>query len=99
MNTYVIRRENAWQNEAELAATAERSKRVAESEYPDDISWMRSYVIGEPDGTLGTVCIYEASDDAAVRSHAERVGMPADEVLKVVDTVIIRPDAQSGAAA
>jgi hypothetical protein len=99
MNTYVIRRENAWQSEEELAATAERSKQVAESDYPDEISWMRSYVIGEPDGTLGTVCIYEASDDAAVRSHAERVGMPADEVLKVVDTVIIRPDAEPGAAA
>jgi Nickel responsive protein SCO4226-like len=74
MNTYVIRRERAWQSPAELEATAERSKQVAES------------------GTLGTVCIYQATDIDAVRDHAKRVDMPADEVLEVADTVIIRPD-------
>lgn len=92
MQTYVIRREKAWQNAEELGAAAERSKEVAGSEFPDDIRWIRSYVIGEPGGTLGTVCIYQASGPEAVREHAKRVGMPADEVLDVVDTVIIRPD-------
>lgn len=94
MNTYVIRRERAWQDAEELGATAERSKQVAGEEFPDDILWMRSYVIAEPGGTLGTVCIYQASEIDAVREHAERVGMPADEVLEVVDTVVIRPDPQ-----
>lgn len=98
MKTYVIRREQAWQSEQELGATAERSKQVAESDFPDDIRWIRSYVIGEPGGTLGTVCIYQASDEDAVRSHAGRVGMPADEILEVVDTVVIRPDPQPEAA-
>lgn len=92
MKTYVIRREKAWQSAAELEATAARSKQVAESDYPDDISWIRSYVIAEPGGTLGTVCIYQASDVEAVRRHAERVDMPADEILEVADTVVIRPD-------
>jgi hypothetical protein len=92
MNTYVIRREKAWQNTDELGAAAERSKQVAASDFPDDIRWIRSYVIGEPDGTLGTVCIYEASGVEAVRDHAERVGMPAEGILEVVDTVVIRPD-------
>jgi sporulation protein YlmC with PRC-barrel domain len=95
MNTYVIRREKAWQSGEELEATAGRSKEVAESDFPDDIRWIRSYVIDEPGGTLGTVCIYQASGAAAVRDHAERVGMPADEILEVADTVIIRPDPQS----
>jgi uncharacterized protein DUF4242 len=94
MKTYVIRREKAWQNPQELEAAAERSKQVAKSEFPDDIGWIRSYVIGEPGGTLGTVCIYQASGDEAIRDHAERVGMPADEILEVVDTVVIRPDPQ-----
>lgn len=98
MKTYVIRREKAWQNPQELEAAAARSTEVAESEFPDDIRWIRSYVIGEPGGTLGTVCIYQASGVDAVRDHAERVGMPADEVLEVVDTVIVRPDPQPGAA-
>jgi len=98
MKTYVIRRERAWQNGEELEATAARSKEVAESEFPSDISWIRSYVIDEPGGTLGTVCIYQASGVEAVRGHAERVGMPADEILEVADTVVIRPDPQPEAA-
>ena len=92
MDTFVIRREKAWASPEELEATAERSKQVAESDFPDEIRWIRSYVIAEPGGTLGTVCIYQASDVEAVRRHAQRVGMPADEVLEVADTVIIRPD-------
>jgi hypothetical protein len=92
MNTYVIRRENAWKSPEELEETAERSKQVAEDDFPDDIRWIRSYVIKEDGGTLGTVCIYQASDIDAVRDHAKRVDMPADEVLEVADTVIIRPD-------
>lgn len=92
MKTYVIRREKAWESPEELEATAARSKEVAESSFPDDISWIRSYVIAEPGGTLGTVCIYQASGIDAVREHAARVDMPADEILEVADTVIIRPD-------
>ncbi len=100
MKTYVIRREKAWQNGEELEVAAGRSKEVAESDFPQDISWIRSYVIDEPGGTLGTVCIYQASGPEAVRSHAERVGMPADEILEVADTVVIRPDPQpEGASA
>jgi hypothetical protein len=94
MKTYVIRREKAWQNAEELEATAGRSKDVAEGEFPDDIAWIRSYVIAEPGGTLGTVCIYQASSPEAVRDHAGRVDMPADEILEVADTVVIRPDPQ-----
>jgi hypothetical protein len=98
MNTYVIRREKAWQSGEELEATAERSKQVAESDFPQDIRWIRSYVIAEPGGTLGTVCVYQASGLEAVRNHAERVGMPADEILEVADTVVVRPDPEPEAA-
>ena len=98
MNMYVIRREKAWASPEELEATAARSKQVAEDDFPDDIRWIRSYVIKEDGGTLGTVCIYEATDIDAVRNHAKRVGMPADEVLEVADTVIIRPDPEPAEA-
>jgi hypothetical protein len=100
MKTYAIRREKAWQNPGELEATAQRSKDVAESEFPDDIRWIRSYVIAEEGGTLGTICIYQASDEQAVRDHAGRVDMPADEIFEIADTVVIRPDpAAEGASA
>ena len=99
MNTYAIRRKDAWKSPEELKEAAARSKQVADDDFPDDIRWIRSYVIGEADGSLGTVCIYQASDPEAVRKHAHRVGMPADEILDVVDTVVIRPDPVSEPAA
>jgi hypothetical protein len=92
MKTYVIRRRNAWQNAGELEATAALSLRIGNDEMNDRIRWIRSYVVQETDGTLGTVCIYEASDDRAIREHAKRVGMPADEITEVGKTVIIRDD-------
>lgn len=100
MNTYAIRRKNAWGSPDELEQVAARSKEVADNDFPADIRWIRSYVIPEEDGTLGTVCIYEATDQDAIRSHAHRVGMPADDIWNVADTVIIRPDpvAQSTAS-
>src|SRR3954447_14616684 len=90
MDTYAIRRKNAWRSPEEIPA--ERSKQVADGEFPADIRWIRTYVIAEEDGTLGSVCIYQASSPEAIRKHAHRVGMPADELLNVADTVIIRPD-------
>lgn len=98
MDLFVIRRRTAWASPDELGKTAERSKQVAADEFPDEIRWIRSYVVSEPEGTLGTVCIYEAASEEAVRRHAERVDMPADEVLPVADTVVVRPDPQPAAA-
>ena len=92
MKMYAIRRHQAWESAEELGAAAERSKSVAAEEFPQDIRWIRSYVIAEDGGTLGTVCIYEASSPEAIRDHAKRVGMPADEIWEVADTVVIRPD-------
>jgi hypothetical protein len=99
MNTYAIRRNNAWQSVEQVEGVAARSKQVADDEFPDDISWLRSYVLAETDGTLGSVCIYQATSAEAVRKHAQRVGMPADEILDVATTVVIRPDPVPEAAA
>jgi len=92
MNTYAIRRLNAWQSPQQVEEVAARSKAVADDDFPDDIRWIRSYVIAETDGTLGSICIYQATSPEAIRQHAQRVGMPADEILDVADLVVIRPD-------
>src|SRR3954449_12148890 len=92
MKTYAIRRRQAWRSPAELEQVAARSKQVADDEFPTDVRWIRSYVIAEEDGTLGSVCIYQGVSPEAIREHAHRVGMPADEISVVADTVIIRPD-------
>jgi hypothetical protein len=93
METYVILRRGGWRAADELRQAAERS--TAEGDrMPDDIRWIRSYVLAEADGSLGTVCIYQASDESAIRTHAYRAGLPADEVIAVADTVIVRSDPQ-----
>ena len=91
METYVIIRRNGWRTADDLAEAAGRSTTEGEA-MPDDIRWIRSYVLEEPDGTVGTVCIYQASSPEAIREHASRAGLPVDEIVKVADTVIVRPD-------
>lgn len=95
MKTFVIRRRSNWQDESELGTTAAVSARVGNEEMPDKVRWIRSYVVRESDGRLGTVCVYQGVDEAAIREHARRAGMTADEIVPVQDTVIVRPDPAS----
>jgi hypothetical protein len=92
MNTYVILRRSGWASTEELERAGAVSKRVGEEEMADDIRWIRSYALEEPDGRVGTVCVYQGTSEAAVREHAQRAGLPADEVIPVLDTVILRAD-------
>lgn len=92
MKTFMIRRRKAWATPQLLERVAARSRRIGDDEMADRVRWIRSYVVSEEDGTLGTVCIYQAKDAESIREHARRVEMPADEVLEVADTVIVRPD-------
>jgi Protein of unknown function (DUF4242) len=92
MNTYAIRRQKAWRSLEEVEAVAKRAKEVADSDFPSEVRWIRSYVIAEGGGSLGSVCIYQASGPEAIRKHSQRVGMPADEILDVADMVVIRRD-------
>lgn len=91
MKPYVIRRPAAWANASELEATAARSTEIGDG-MPDQVRWIRTYVVQEPDGRLGTVCIYEARDEQSIRDHADQVGMPGDAILPIINTVIVRPD-------
>ena len=99
MNLYAIRRRNAWESPEELEEVGARSKEVGDTEFPDNLAWIRTYVVKDEDGTLGSVCIYQATDIETVREHAERVGMPDDEVTEIADTVIVRPDPETQPAA
>ncbi len=98
MDTYVILRRGAWASGDELGEAAERSRKVGDEEMSDDIRWIRSYVLSEPDGRVGTVCIYQASSPEAIREHASRAGLAADEIIAVADTVVVRPDPEGAPA-
>jgi hypothetical protein len=92
MDTYVILRRAGWRSPEDLQAAAERSMKVGDEEMSDDIRWIRSYVLEEGGGSVGTVCIYQASSPEAIRDHASRADLPVDEVIPVADTVLVRPD-------
>jgi hypothetical protein len=91
MNLYAIRRRDFWGTPEELEATAAKSAQVG-NEMSDDVRWIRTYVVQEESGKLGTVCIYQGTSPEKVREQAERTGMPADEITLVADTVVVRPD-------
>lgn len=91
MNTYVIRRRDGWRSAEDLERAAERSKAVGE-QMADDVRWIRSYVVKEPSGNLGTVCIYQATSPEAIRRHASTADLACTDIIEVADTVIVRPD-------
>jgi len=91
MQTYVIIRRNGWRTGSDLEEAAARST-VEGDKVPDNIRWIRSYVMAEEDGTLGTVCIYQASSPEAILAHASAADLPVTEIIPVADTVIVRPD-------
>ncbi|MFL5926116.1 MAG: nickel-binding protein [Gaiellaceae bacterium] len=92
MTLYVIRRPSGWADSEQLGVAAQRSRRIGDDEMSADIRWIRSFVVRETDGSLGTVCIYEATSPEKIREHADRADLPATDILEVVDTVVVRPD-------
>ena len=98
MQLFAIRRPMGWKTPEDLAEAAKLSARVGDEEMSGDIRWIRSYVVIEADGSLGTICIYEASSADKIREHAERAGLPATEIWAVADTVIVREDPVAAAA-
>jgi hypothetical protein len=91
METYVIFRRNSWRTADEFHDAARRA--TVEGEHmPDDVRWIRSYVVAETDGSLGTVCIYQASSPEAIRRHAYAATLPVDEIVAVTATVVVQAD-------
>jgi uncharacterized protein DUF4242 len=95
MNLYAIIRREGWASPGDLQEAAARSTTVGDDEMPSDIRWIRSYVLSEDSGGLGTVCIYEASSPEKIREHALRADLPVTEIIPIADTVIVRPDPTS----
>jgi uncharacterized protein DUF4242 len=98
MQLYAILRRSGWRSGEELEEAAGRSTKVGNEDMPDDIRWIRSYVLEEDGGSVGTVCIYEASSPEAIREHAGKADLPVDEIIPIADTVIVRPDPEPAAA-
>jgi hypothetical protein len=98
MKLYAILRRSGWRSPEDLQEAAARSTRVGDEEMSDQVRWIRSYVLEEGGGPVGTVCIYQATDPEAIREHATRADLPVDEVIPIADTVIVREDPPPQAA-
>ena len=97
MPTFAIMRRNISRTRKELDEAGERSNAVRHGEMAGQMLWIRSYFFEEEDGTLGTICVYEAESADAIREHARRAEIPADEVLPVTETVVVAPDPAAAA--
>ena len=92
MNTYAILRRSGWRSPEDLQQAAERSTKVGNEDMPEEVRWIRSYVLEENGGSVGTVCVYQATGEDAIRKHADLADLPVDEIIPVADTVIVRDD-------
>src|ERR1700675_1021313 len=92
MQLYVILRRNGWMSPEDFKAAAERAAEVGNGAMREGVRARRRYALDEGAGSLGTVCIYEGVSPEAIVRHAALSGLPADEVIPVADTIIVRPD-------
>ena len=63
--------------DAEIKAVSQKSVAVLKALGPE-IQWLQSYVTGDK-----IYCVYLAPDEATVREHAKRTGIPANRVSAV----------------
>jgi sporulation protein YlmC with PRC-barrel domain len=91
MQLYGILRRNGWATPQDLQVAGARSAEVGDQP-GSGIRWIRSYVLAEDSGQLGTFCVYEADSPEAIRAHAAAADLPVDEIITIADTVIVRPD-------
>ena len=92
MQTFAIMRRRGWTTRDELDQAGDRSNFVREGEMAGQMRWIRSYFFQEEDGSLGTICVYESESADAIREHASRADLPADEVLPIFETVVAQTD-------
>jgi hypothetical protein len=63
-------------------AEAARKSNDALADLAPRAQWIESYVV---DG--GTVCVYLAQDEQAIRDHAAKSGFPANKITEVRRTI------------
>lgn len=89
---HLIRRRSAWNGDAEVERAAAAARHVADIDMPLQVSWLRSHIVNEHDGALGSVCLFQAIDTEALTGHAQRAGLPVDEIVPVLGRIVFRQE-------
>jgi hypothetical protein len=97
MQQYIILRRNGFTSLEDLEEKGKVSASVGDTP-GSGVRWIRSYVLNEESGDVGTVCVYEGENVEAIREHAAKAGLPCDEVIATHGTVVVRPDPIEAAA-
>jgi len=90
MNLYAIFRRNGW-DPSEVEAADARSNAELDK-LGGTVRKIRSYVLEEPSGRIGTICMYEADSPEAVMDHAKAADLPCEEIVRVVAIDVKNPD-------
>lgn len=96
---YLVRRPGIGRDAAQLERRLATARRIADEDMARHVSWLRSYVLQDDAGALGTACLFQATDPGALREHARRAGLPADEITPVFGRLVFRDDPDAAAAA
>ena len=88
----MVRRRDGWSCADTRIGAPDGSARYGSIEAPERVRWLRSYVFRDNSGALGAMCVFEATSEEAIRKHAARVNIPADEIIEIMETIVIRPE-------
>lgn len=90
MNTYCLIRRNAWTPES-LEAGGARSD-AENARRTDKLRHIRTYVLDEGNGRLGTICVYQAVSEQAIRDQFAVAQLPDADIVPVPALNVVRPD-------
>jgi hypothetical protein len=90
MSLYAIFRRNLCAPE-DLEAVDRRSQAELDRR-SDEVRKVRSFVLKEPNGMVGTICVYEATSPEVVIEHGQSADVGVDEVVEVTGIDVHRPD-------
>jgi hypothetical protein len=91
VGTYVVVRRRAWRTHPDAVEAVARATLEA-ARLSVIVTWAQTYVVEETDGTIGSICVYDAVSPEAVRYHSDAAELPVDEIVRVADTIVLRPD-------
>ena len=96
MNLYAIFRRRGWTADEIEAADARSNAESARRS--DRLRKIRSYLLDEPDGSLGTICIYQAVSPEALVEHSRAADLPCDDIVRVTAIDVHRADPEFATA-
>lgn len=87
---HLVRRRGCWAGPGDADAALAAARAAAEQRRPRETCWLSSHVVQEPDGRLGSLCLYQAIDAEALRVHAAEAGLAVDEITPVFGRIVVR---------